>query len=327
MQTKIFKIPYQMLIIILSIFFLIFIGSGCIIIPTPTGNITGIVTENLTNEPLEGVLVSVGNYSTETDVLGNYILNDISIGIKEVTVALDGYFSQDKTVEVVENETIELNFQLNPFSDLFKRAVMVELFVKVDCGPCTLAEPILEQLAEEYGPSQMILVEEHIFDDYEVEEAKSRYYWYISSGHGTPDTLFNGLNQRILGLSTYDNYKDAIEAERKKAAKIYISASKEEGTSTITISGDVKNISSFSLNNLVINGMIFEDRGETGLRYLVLDIFEGKEISSIAPEETISFSFTSEELSWLNNNKVHGVIYVQAPDSSTKEILQALYVE
>jgi hypothetical protein len=73
--------------------------------------------------------------------------------------------------------------------------------------------------------------------------------------------------------------------------------------------------------------MIFEDRGEVGLRYLVLDIFNGKTINLIAADETVSFSFTSEVLNCEDINNVHGVIFVQAFEDSGREILQALYIE
>jgi len=207
------------------------------------------------------------------------------------------------------------------------RVVMVELFIQVGCSPCSVVEPILEQLAEEYGPLQMILLEEHLWGDgYDTPEINDRYDWYISSDKGTPDALFDGLNQRRQGTYNYSNYKSVVETELTKEAKIYISASGEKNTSIITINGTIKNISTSTLDNLLINGMIFEDRGSAGLRYLVLDIFEGQEVNSIAPEEVINFSFTSENLNWENSDKVHAIIFVQAPNSPTKEILQALYV-
>jgi thiol-disulfide isomerase/thioredoxin len=213
-----------------------------------------------------------------------------------------------------------------------ERVVMVELFAATWCPFCARVEPPLEQLAEEYGPSQVILLEEHIWDsDYQNMEAETRYYWYplLEDDRGIPDVLFNGLNQRIVGApyGAYENYKKAIEAERVKETKIYISVSKKIKYSTITISGNIKNVSSSPLSSIIINGMIFEDRGEVGLRYLVLDIFNGKTINLIAADETVSFSFTSEELNCEDINNVHGVIFVQAFEDPGREILQALYIE
>lgn len=223
------------------------------------------------------------------------------------------------------------NGESGPISE---RVVMIELFTATWCGPCIIVKPTLEQLAEEYGPSQVILLEEHIWDsDYHNTEAEMRYHWYTSEDdRGIPDVLFNGLNQRLVGASSetylnYERYKEAIEAELIKETKIYISTSKKMKYSTITISGNIKNVSSSPLSSLIINGMIFEDRGEVGLHYLVLDIFTGKKINLIATNETVSFSFTSEELDCEDINNVHGVIFVQAFEDPGREILQALYIE
>jgi len=73
--------------------------------------------------------------------------------------------------------------------------------------------------------------------------------------------------------------------------------------------------------------MIFEDRGEVGLHYLVSDIFKEKKINLIVADETVSFSFTSEELNCEDINNVHGVIFVQAFEDPGREILQAIYIE
>ena len=327
MKGKLFKIVFRLSVVIIGISFLLFLGSGCTPPPVSTGSIQGVVTDNQSSEPLAGVLISAGNVSTTSDASGNYILNKVPAGNREVTVVLEGYSSQTKTVEIIENEIIELNFQLTPLSQENQRVVMVELYVHVGCGPCGIVEPILEQLAQDYGPSKMILLEEHIWDIYEVPEVNDRYDWYIPSGKGTPDALFDGLNQRRQGVYSYNVYKNIVDNELDKGANISISAVKETGSSTITLSGTIKNISSSLLENLIIQGMAFEDRGEKGLRSLVLDIFDGQTVSSITPDEIISFSFTSEELNWLDESKVHGVIFVQAPDSPTKEILQAAFIE
>ena len=327
MKGKLFRIVLRLSVVVVGISFLLFLGSGCTPTPVSTGSIQGIVTDNQSSEPLAGVLISAGNVSTTSDASGNYILNKVPVGNREITAVMEGYFSQTKNVEIIENEIVELNFQLIPLSQENQRVVMVELYIKVGCTPCGVVEPILEQLAQDYGPSKMILLEEHLWDIYEVPEVNDRYDWYIPSGKGTPDALFDGLNQRRQGVYSYNEYKNIVDNELDKGANISISAVKETGSSTITLSGTIKNISSSALENLIIQGMAFEDRGEKGLRSLVLDIFDGQTVSSIAPDEIISFSFTSEELNWLNESNVHGVIFVQAPESPSKEILQAAYIE
>lgn len=327
MKGKTHKHISRVGIVLLAILFTLLSMGGCIFSPTPTGGINGIITDSRSGEPLAETLISAGDISTTSDALGNYILNGIPIGTQEVTAVIAGYSSKTKTVEIIENEIIELDFQLIPLSQEGQRVVMVELYVHVGCVPCGVVEPILEQLAQDYGSSKMILLEEHLWDIYEVPEVNDRYDWYIPSGKGTPDALFDGLNQRRQGVYSYNEYRNIVDNELDKGTNISISAVKETGSSTIILSGTIKNISSSLLENLIIQGMVFEDRGEKGLRSLVLDIFDGQTVSSIAPDEIISFSFTSDELSWLNESNVHGVIFIQTPESPTKEILQAAYVE
>jgi hypothetical protein len=264
-------------------------------------------------------------YSLTTNPSTNMTINEDS-GVISWTPTAVGSF--EIIVEVSDGElTATRSFTIEVIAP--DRVVMVELFIYVGCYHCTIVEPILEQLAEDYGLSQMILLEEHLWGDgYDTPEINARYDWYIPSGKGTPDVLFNGLNQRRQGSSyNYSDYQSIIEQELAKEAKINISASGEKFSSSMSVNGNIKNISTSNLENLEINGMIFEERGSNGLRYLALDIFDGKEVSSISPGGTVEFSFNSENLNWQNSSKVHAVIFVQVPNSPTKEILQALYLD
>jgi thiol-disulfide isomerase/thioredoxin len=206
------------------------------------------------------------------------------------------------------------------------RVVMVELFTS-HCPDCLIVEPILEELAEEYERSKMILVEVGTWGGAITVGGNDRYIWYLPdvAQRTTPNTFFNGLNQRIWKVATKALFKSKIVLELAKEAKISINVSKTENSGSITLSGSIKNISTSSLNNLVINGMIFKDNGITGEKYMVSKIIKDTtEIGvTLAAGAEKSFEFVLEELSWLFN--VNGVIFVQ--NSSTKEILQAKYVE
>ena len=74
--------------------------------------------------------------------------------------------------------------------------------------------------------------------------------------------------------------------------------------------------------------MIFKNRGESGLKYSVMDILEEQKetVATLEPGSTRNFSFTIEDTNW-NVNGLNGVIFVQDTDSSKKEILQAIYVD
>ncbi|MBU1291072.1 carboxypeptidase regulatory-like domain-containing protein [bacterium] len=316
----------------IGIFFILLSMSGCIFSPTPTGGISGTVTDNQSGEPLAEVLISAGNVSTTSDDLGNYILNKVPIGNREVTVVLNGYYSQTKSIEIIEDEITELDFQLIPFSQENQRVVMVELYIAIGCHNCELVEPILEQLVGEYGFDQMILVEEAPWGDYSTPEISDRYKWYLpdSADRGVPNILFNGINENwIHGYANYQTIKSKIDAELAKGAKIVITVdSRNSDSNTTTITGTIENVSSSTLNNLEINGMVFKERQAVNLKYSVFDIFEEQKVpvDSLAPGNIIEFSFTLEDFDWVTDN-VHGVIFVQAPGSPTKEILQAAYVE
>jgi hypothetical protein len=57
----------------------------------------------------------------------------------------------------------------------------------------------VEEVAQEYDKSQVILIEEAAWGLYSTPETSERYRWYLpeSKERKTPNILFNGLNQRI----------------------------------------------------------------------------------------------------------------------------------
>lgn len=208
------------------------------------------------------------------------------------------------------------------------RVVLVEIFMAEGCSTCAVIEPYLEQLAEEYGTDEMILAEVAVWGKYSTPENYDRFKWYFPDSAGTPYTTFNGLNQQVIGNSSYSVLKSKVDSELAKTAKIAISVNRSSTTSLTTITGTIKNISSSAISNLVINGMLIKNHGEIGFNYSVTDIFEEKkvEVSSLAPEESFEFTFTLENFNW-DGNQAEGVIFVQLPNAYKKEILQALYVE
>ena len=175
--------------------------------------------------------------------------------------------------------------------DEVTRVVLVEIFSQFGCPYCDIVEPIMEELADEYSRDEMILVEERAHGLYSTDEIRDRYKWYFPSisERSTPNVLFNGLNQRIHHTSTtYYIAKSKIETELAKQVKIEISANRDSYSTTNTISGTIKNINSSTLSNLVINGMTFKDRGQTGLKYCVADILEEqkKTVATLEPGES-----------------------------------------
>jgi len=344
MKGKLFKIVFRLSVVVIGISFLLFLGGGCTPPPVSTGSVQGVVTDNQSSEPLEGVLISVGNISTTSDASGSYILNKVPVGDREVTAVKEDYSSQTKSVEIIENEITELDFQLIPLSQENQRIVMVELFVAPTCPNCPKAKDAMAQLLEEYGFDKLVVLEEYGWDYEEytgwaTTETIDRFKWYTNSlgiSRHTPDTYFNGLNQSVHhSESSYNNYKSAIDKELAKVPKVDISASSNVDTTNfaVSINVSIENISSENLTNLVVGAIIYEDSvylasTTKNVNHVVRDIITSEEIINFASGASQEFSLTSETLSNVHDiNNIHIVVYVQAPDSPSKEILQAAYVE
>jgi len=219
------------------------------------------------------------------------------------------------------------------------RVVMVELFVAPTCSRCPAAKLAIDSLSNKYGLDQMVILEEYGWDDpygvytgWYTLETFSRFKWYNDNTH-TPDAYFNGLSQNIpYNEFSLFSYQTAIEVELERPPKVSISASYGVTELTVSISGKINNISSETLENLVIGAMIYEDSVPLGINtanHVVRDIITSELIDSFSPNDGVySFNLTSETLNNVKDmNNIHVVVYVQAPNSPTKEILQALYVE
>jgi len=77
-----------------------------------TGTLTGKVTDKDDNSPIEGAIIKAGYYQTLTDSSGSYILS-LPTGNYTIKVSKPGYLPQSKTITILENQTITLNFSLS----------------------------------------------------------------------------------------------------------------------------------------------------------------------------------------------------------------------
>ena len=245
----------------------------------------------------------------------------------------------------VTPEPDEPNPQPNPGLTTPNRVVMVELFVAPACSRCPESKADMAQLLEEYGLNKIVVLEEYAWNyplssGWATPETIKRYTMYTSDT-ATPDAYFNGLNQAIHhDESNYYNYKTAIDKELEKPVQVSISASasKDSSIHLINISGHIQNIGNNTFSDIIIGVMIYEDsvplivpdKPTYTVNHVVRDILTPVQVSSLSSGSTYDFSFTanSEDLEWAENfSNLHIIVYVQAPYSSSKEILQALYIE
>jgi len=237
--------------------------------------------------------------------------------------------------------------QSDPTPTTTKRVVMFELFEGPVCSRCAAIHPDIVKLRQEYGFDELVILEEYGLDFdpytgwgvYDVLNRFIEYRKYTNDSSGYPDAYFNGLNQTVHHSDGegYANYKAAIEKELAKPAKVAINATYSVIGQRVTINGNITNISSDTLSSIVIEAMVYENSVYLGSRkynvdHVVRDVItyneSGQLIDNLFAEESHEFSLTSSSLGNVHDmSNIHVVIYVQAPNSPTKEILQAFYVE
>jgi len=211
------------------------------------------------------------------------------------------------------------------------RVVLVELYNSSGCASCSVVEPYLEEIAADpdYDHDKMILVEEAGWGLNSTPETSARYQWYLpnSSDRGTPNILINGLNKRYHGDSGVSKsiLMSQINTQSNLEAKIKITATKTINATSTIISGNVTNISSSDLGNLVVTLMTYKNRAMQGFKYSVTNIVT-EQIGSLTSSGTYTFSLTVNEPNW-NVNGLDGVVLVQETSTSKKEVLQAMYVD
>jgi len=80
------------------------------------GNITGTCTDEYNDLPVEDCLLTVNIFSVtgQTDVNGEYSVNDVISGDASITCTNTNYVSQTLSTVVPESDTVEVNFVLEP---------------------------------------------------------------------------------------------------------------------------------------------------------------------------------------------------------------------
>lgn len=89
-------------------------------------NITGHVIEAETGEHLTGCLVKIEgtDFATVTDASGHYLFRDLNPGKYTITVSYTDYKPQKKEASVSADQTLELNFEVEPDAFLLDQVVI-----------------------------------------------------------------------------------------------------------------------------------------------------------------------------------------------------------
>lgn len=245
-----------------------------------------------------------------------------------IGIALVLFYLSINSIEVETSQENNIN-----------KNVFMELFLNAECSYCPKAAFCLEDLAWNYEPGRVILVESHIWDDsYDIPQTNERYNWYTGeSTQGTPDVFINGLTERVQGLGcecgdideNYKIYQEIIEKELAKTTPIDLQAKQFICEGKILVQGTLSNKGYSSLQNLIVGGAVYYEGEESELFYLVKDIFDEQDICQFPPMDKRNFSFVSNlNLGNVKEDelkKYRTVVFIQ--DKLTKEILQSFLAD
>lgn len=95
------------------------------------GTITGRVVNSKTSEPLPGVNVVVQelNLGAATGANGQYKISGVPAGEQTIRASFVGYQAEERTVEVPDGDTVEINFRLQPAAQELGEVVVTALGV------------------------------------------------------------------------------------------------------------------------------------------------------------------------------------------------------
>ncbi|MCD4745453.1 MAG: carboxypeptidase regulatory-like domain-containing protein, partial [Bacteroidales bacterium] len=83
------------------------------------GNINGTVTDINTGDPIENAIVSIEDISDTTGFDGTYLLENVPVGLYDVTCTAEGYYTLTiEDVDVLEDQTVTVDFTLDPITGI-----------------------------------------------------------------------------------------------------------------------------------------------------------------------------------------------------------------
>jgi thiol-disulfide isomerase/thioredoxin len=182
------------------------------------------------------------------------------------------------------------------------RVVLVELFNAEGCAASAVINPIMEDLAQQYGTNQVILLEEAGWGKYTTSEVQERFDWYVPGTKHTPFIAFNGLSNTFSegviggGGGGYTPPPAPPEVKIPETTKI---ADEETEAEVIDVTPDYSIItfarSTTQLEGLEVGDILFigvTDQTPYGLLRKVTNITRGSRADDTL---TVSTEFTSIE--------------------------------
>lgn len=203
-----------------------------------------------------------------------------------------------------------------------QRVVLVELFTYSGEKPCEQAGQALEELADGYGPSKLLLLEYYLSEGLSTVEGFNRFVDY-NLEYEVPAVCFNGRVNAVNQWESYEEYKARADSERAKDTPIVITAEKSFSDNKIVVDANVYNAGKSLLSGFEMLFVAYEDTGHLNRRNLVRDIESGPSMfDSLSAGESAPFNITFD-IPDCDTSKIEVVVFLQSTSPETREVLQA----
>jgi thiol-disulfide isomerase/thioredoxin len=221
---------------------------------------------------------------------------------------------------------LSFGFKQQTASASTQKVVLAELFTATWCGYCPYATQAINKLADEYGSSQLLVLQYHPSgsDPFGTAEADAEVSYYNVTGF--PTIVFDGVNAQVGGYTgnrNYNDYKAAINSELQKSTSVSISLSGSinDFIANVTTSG------SFQSTAATVKFVVYEDNvpynapnGENVFRFTVRSVLSDQAVT-LVPGQAVSVERVFQPQADWNGTNLGLVVFVQRDD--TKEVLQA----
>ena len=206
-----------------------------------------------------------------------------------------------------------------------QRVVLAELFTATWCEFCPYATRAINELADEYGSSRLLVLQYHPndgVDPFGNTETDARMSYYNITAY--PTMIFDGTINTVGGWTgAYDSYNATTQSELQEPSDVSISfaGSLTDFTANVTASSSIQSIPAMA------RFVVYEDNipynasnGETLFRFTVRTILDEQAITLI-PGQTTSIQRAFQPQPDWNTSNLGVVVFVQ--NNETHGVLQA----
>jgi hypothetical protein len=208
------------------------------------------------------------------------------------------------------------------------RVVLAELFTQWNCGPCTYANPALNELLDVYGPDQLVMIATHTwwpspdddpFYNANTPDADARIAYY--SVTGVPTAVFDGTEMEVGGTTTqerYTTYKGIIESELMKTSPLEITITGSVAGPNANVDVNIRATDPIPAGTNKIKFVVTEDNrygaganGEVRHRTVMRDVLLSQDLPALTmgEEYDVSRAFSVNPTWTVQNLQI--VVYVQ----------------